>query len=166
MCYILCLLSLVLPPYKLVAKWPLSFLVMLKKSPSVWNLPLWQHPLLGCDLLRGSAVQHNFGSCLWQAIAQWVAVSPADFYETRKRLSRRKLTNERSNIYSRAVRLEVWNPEASGNRVAGKTKHWVKYKHTIIHYRLPWKSTWYIISKRNQSEIYKFFHLPNEKKIN
>lgn len=123
MCCTLCLLSLVFPQYKLAAKRPLPFLVMLKKSPSVWSLLQWQHPLWGCDLQRGRAVQHSFGSCPWQAIAQWPVVSPADFYEKRKRLSRRKQTNERSNIYSRAVRQEVWNPEASVGR---ENKTWGK----------------------------------------
>lgn len=111
------------PQYKLAARRPLPFLVMLKKSPSVWSLLRWQHPLLGCDLQRGSAAQHSFGSCPWQAIAQWPVVSPADFYEKRKRLSRRKQTNERSNIYSRAVRQEAWNPKASGGR---ENKTWGK----------------------------------------
>lgn len=137
MCYTLCLTSLVLPQYKLAAKQPLSFLALLEKSPSAWSLPHWRHPVSGCDLQRGSAVQHSSGSCPWQAIAQWPVVSPADFYEKRKRLSRTKQTNERSNIYSRAVRQEVWNPEAIGNRVAGKTKDEEKYKHTVTHYRLP-----------------------------
>lgn len=82
---------LVPPGSELAAESPLSF-------PVTEEIPLC---LAGSILRRdptcgGAALQSTIWViCPWQAIAQRPDISPADFYEKRKRLSGRKQTNER-----------------------------------------------------------------------
>lgn len=111
-----------------------------EEIPSARSLPHWQHPLLRCDLWEGSTAQLHFGqlpmtdchSTAWH-VPSWLLREE----EKTQQEKTDKWENERSNIYCRAVRQEVWYTGANGNRVAGKTKHRVQYKHTMMHCRLP-----------------------------
>lgn len=107
---------LILPLIRAGNKRPLFIYSNNEEIPSCTE-PVTLAALPGCYLLRGSAVQLNRASSPWQAIIQWPHIYPTDFYEKRKRLSRRKQTNERmrrSNIYSRA--WEAWTPTANRTR--------------------------------------------------
>lgn len=85
-----------------------------------------------CTAQLGQLPTTGYHSTAWR-LPSWLLWEE----EKTQREKTDKWGNERSNIYSRAVRQEVWNPGANGNRVAGKTKYGVKYKHRIIHCRLP-----------------------------